>query len=223
MNSYEMTKSSAALPLQPDTRSTREAGKMLGVSLRTVQVWVDSGLLEGWRTVGGHRRITEASIERLMHERTLDRSPAAVAAMPTALPQAKPFTLLVVEDDTDLLELYRHTIESWNLPLQLQTASNGFEGLVQIGEMLPDMLITDLNMPGINGFEMLRSLRIRFDISQMAIVVVTGLDKADIYMHGGLAADIELLGKPAPFARLKTMVEARLAKKGKQLSAKAPA
>lgn len=213
MNSYEMTKSSMALPLQPNTRSTREAGKMLGVSLRTVQVWVDSGLLEGWRTVGGHRRITEASIERLMRERTLDRPPTAAPATSTVLPQTKPFTLLIIEKDIDLLALYRHTIESWHLPLQLQTASNGFEGLVQIGEILPDMLVTDLNMPGINGFEMLRSLRTRFDTSQMAIVVVTGLDKADIYMHGGLAADIELLSKPAPFARLRTMVETLLAKK----------
>lgn len=192
---------------------------MLGVSLRTVQVWVDSGLLEGWRTVGGHRRITETSIERLMRERTLDRLVPAAAQQKSPATPDKTFTLLVVEDDADLLELYRHTIDSWNLPLTLQTASNGFEGLMLIGETLPDMLVTDLNMPGINGFEMLRSLRIRFDMSQMAIVVVTGLDKADIYMHGGLAADIEVLTKPAPFPRLKQMVETLISDKGKLAAA----
>lgn len=212
-----MTKSTSPLALQPDTCSTREAGKMLGVSLRTVQVWVDSGLLEGWRTVGGHRRITAASVERLMRERTLDRPAAANAASKSNgnAPQRDGLSLLVVEDDSDLLELYRHTIDSWGLPLQLHTAANGFEGLLQIGETLPDLLITDLNMPGINGFEMLRSLRIRFDVAQMAIVVVTGLDKADIYMHGGLADDVEILGKPVPFARLKALVEELLIKKGK--------
>jgi excisionase family DNA binding protein len=209
-----MSKSTTPTPLQPDTCSTREAGKMLGVSLRTVQVWVDSGLLEGWRTVGGHRRITAASVERLMRERTLDRPSASTAGRSNA-PQRDGLSLLVVEDDHDLLDLYRNTIDGWGLPLQLYTATNGFEGLLQIGEMLPDLLITDLNMPGINGFEMLRSLRIRFDVTQMAIVVVTGLDKADIYMHGGLAADVEILGKPVPFARLKALIEELLVKKGK--------
>lgn len=196
---------------------------MLGVSLRTVQVWVDSGLLEGWRTVGGHRRITAASVERLMRERTLDRPAASNAAGKNRATPRDGLSLLVVEDDSDLLELYRQTIDSWGLPLQLHTAANGFEGLLQIGETLPDLLITDLNMPGINGFEMLRSLRIRFDVTQMAIVVVTGLDKADIYMHGGLAADVEILGKPVPFARLKALVEKLLAEKGKLTLASAAA
>jgi excisionase family DNA binding protein len=218
-----MSKSTSPLALQPDTCSTREAGKMLGVSLRTVQVWVDSGLLEGWRTVGGHRRITATSVERLMRERTLDRPAASNAASKNRAVPREGLSLLVVEDDNDLLELYRHTIDSWGLPLQLHTATNGFEGLLQIGETLPDLLITDLNMPGINGFEMLRSLRIRFDVTQMAIVVVTGLDKADIYMHGGLAADVEILGKPVPFARLKALVEELLVKKGKLTLASAAA
>lgn len=192
---------------------------MLGVSLRTVQVWVDSGLLEGWRTVGGHRRITAASVERLMRERTLDRPTAASAASKSSEPPRNGLSILIVEDDTDLLDLYRHTIDSWGLPLQVHTATNGFDGLMQIGEVLPDLLITDLNMPGINGFEMLRSLRIRFDVSQMSIIVVTGLDKADIYMHGGLAADVDILGKPVPFAQLKSMVEALLAKKRQSVAA----
>lgn len=218
-----MSKSTSPLALQPDTCSTREAGKMLGVSLRTVQVWVDSGLLEGWRTVGGHRRITATSVERLMRERTLDRPAASNAASKNRTTPRDGLSLLVVEDDNDLLELYRQTIDSWGLPLQLHTATNGFEGLLQIGETLPDLLITDLNMPGINGFEMLRSLRIRFDVTQMAIVVVTGLDKADIYMHGGLAADVEILGKPVPFARLKALVEELLVKKGKLTLASAAA
>lgn len=45
--------------------STREASEILGVSLRTVQLWVDSGILEAWKTAGGHRRISRASVEAL--------------------------------------------------------------------------------------------------------------------------------------------------------------
>lgn len=45
--------------------STREAAEMLGVSLRTIQLWVDSGVLEAWKTAGGHRRVSLDSVERV--------------------------------------------------------------------------------------------------------------------------------------------------------------
>ena len=45
--------------------STREVARLLGVSLKTVQLWVDNGILDAWKTVGGHRRITFESVERL--------------------------------------------------------------------------------------------------------------------------------------------------------------
>ncbi|QDX80347.1 hypothetical protein B9N43_03145 [Denitratisoma sp. DHT3] len=49
--------------------STREAADILGVSLRTVQLWVDSGILDAWKTAGGHRRVSRASIEALQKGR----------------------------------------------------------------------------------------------------------------------------------------------------------
>lgn len=56
--------------------STREAAQILGVSLRTVQLWVDSGILLAWKTVGGHRRITLESVERLKNEGVATNTPA---------------------------------------------------------------------------------------------------------------------------------------------------
>ena len=46
--------------------TTREAAEILGVSLKTAQLWSESGLLEAWRTDGGHRRIFRSSVERLL-------------------------------------------------------------------------------------------------------------------------------------------------------------
>lgn len=45
--------------------TTTEAARSLGVSVRTIQLWVDSGALQAWKTVGGHRRIPIKSLERL--------------------------------------------------------------------------------------------------------------------------------------------------------------
>ncbi len=49
--------------------STREAAERLGVSLRTVQLWTEAGLLRAWKTPGGHRRILTSSVDRLLQRR----------------------------------------------------------------------------------------------------------------------------------------------------------
>ncbi len=192
-----------------DLLSTSEAAKLLGVSLRTVQLWVESGVLRAWKTAGGHRRILRTSVEAVLAERR-----QAIAEEPprkTATEQATPFRLLVVEDDPDLLKLYRMTIASWDLPLELLTAANGFKGLLQVGQTRPDMLIADLNMPGIDGFRMIRALKADPASNQMEMVVVTALGKAEIADRGGLPEDVEVFSKPVAFDRLEQRVRQAMA------------
>lgn len=192
--------------VQPATRtecSTREAARLLGVSVSTVQAWVDSGELEAWKTVGGHRRISLVSVKSL-----IERQGASVVnspEVPTVQPQQK-VTVLVVEDDIDLLSLYEAVMSDWDLPMTLLTATNGFEGLVEVGRAQPDLLVTDLNMPGMDGFQMLRSLRANRRFDQMMIVVVSGLDSADIEAYGRLPEGVKLLRKPVPFEHIKSLV-----------------
>lgn len=47
-----------------DTFTTREAASRLGVSLRTVQLWTESGVLDAWKTPGGHPRVLNAAVDR---------------------------------------------------------------------------------------------------------------------------------------------------------------
>ena len=178
---------------------------MLGVSLRTAQLWVDSGILQAWKTVGGHRRITVESVERLKNERVVDKlkpAPRAYSGKGTG----GEFSILVVEDEADLLVLYRATISTWGLPIRLVTARNGFEGLLKIGESRPDLLITDLVMPGMDGFRMIATLRGNRHFDDMQIAVVSGLSQAEIAEHGGLPQNVALFGKPVPFQKLEALV-----------------
>lgn len=192
--------------MESDLCTTREAAQRLGVSLRTVQLWVESGVLRAWKTAGGHRRILVASVDEILEQRRV-----ALGGAEAPSDAAPPFTLVVVEDDPDLLKLYSLYVASWNLPLRLVTATNGFEGLVRIGETQPQMLIADLNMPGMDGFRMIRSLRPGADYQDMEIVVVTALGKAEIADRGGLPEDVKVMTKPVPFSELERLVRARLA------------
>ncbi|MDD2699817.1 MAG: response regulator [Sideroxydans sp.] len=190
--------------------TTREAANLLSISVRTAQLWVESGLLEAWKTEGGHRRISRDSVERLLaspgtQARSNTLSTPAVAASANR-PQA-PLNILVVEDEPNLRRLYEINLRQWELPHQLRTADDGYEGLVRIGSDKPDLLITDLRMPGMDGFRMLNAICSMPELSGMKIVIVSGLNPSDIYNGGGIPDGISILPKPIPFDRLRQIAE----------------
>jgi excisionase family DNA binding protein len=186
--------------------TTREAAQLLGVSVGTVQLWVESGLLDAWKTAGGHRRVVRSSLDQLL------RQPAGLARADKPIQDPGPtrdvpFTVMVVEDDLDLLRLYKVKIESWPMRPRLVTLNNAFEALLKIGSAPPDLLIADLQMPGIDGFKMLRAIHSTPAMKAPTTVVVSGLDAVEIERLGGVPPGIEVLSKPIPFDRLLAIAE----------------
>jgi excisionase family DNA binding protein len=186
--------------------STKEAATMLGVSHRTVQLWVESGVLQAWKTAGGHRRIALTSVNRLVDQRSL-----AIKSPPAHDGVSLDRKVLLVDDDATLLRLYELEIGGWDMPLELIKANNGFEALIKIGEAKPDLLISDLSMPGMDGFRMIRTLRADPAYGSMAIIVISGLDRATIKSMG-LPQDIPVFSKPVPFTDLRKAVDGVLNK-----------
>jgi excisionase family DNA binding protein len=196
--------------------STREAAKLLGISLRTTQLWVDKGLLEAWKTEGGHRRILVASVERVL--RGEHNPPDNSAIRPADIPEFGRLRLLVVEDDNTLLKLYRLQVANWKLPIDLTTASNGYDALVLVGREQPDLMIADLGLPGLDGFQMVRALVASSYREGMEIAVVTGFEADEIQRQGGLPNDVRVFSKPIPFADLKKLAEDLLARRASVIS-----
>lgn len=182
---------------QNDVYTTREAAERLGVSLRTVQLWVESGALAAWKTMGGHRRISRDSVDRLVREQeqALDADIADHS-----------FRILVVEDEESLRKLYELKLAGWELPLEILTAANGYEALLMIGDKRPDLLVADLSMPAMDGFRMIRTLKSSAEFRDLEIVVVSALDAAEIADRGGLPDGVKVFRKPIPFAELKSIV-----------------
>lgn len=196
-------KKAEALANKASFVTSREAAWMLGVSLRTVQLWVEGGVLAAWKTAGGHRRVALTSINAV-----LERRKQEVAG---EVPEDRPFTVLIVEDSPETRKLYQHYIKSWGMPLKLVMASNGFEGLMEIGSSKPDLIISDLIMPGMDGFHMIRSLTNNIELQDMQIVVITGLQELDIEARGGLPAGVPVFYKPVPFDQLEVLLREKFA------------
>lgn len=184
--------------------TTREAGVLLGVSVGTVQLWVESGLLQAWKTAGGHRRVLRASVERLLSGKPasvpLDSSQEALSSS-----ESRRMKIVVVDDDEHMLRLHQLNMARWPMAPNVTIFNDAVAALLYIGRIPPDLLVTDLHMPGMDGFNMLRVLCCAPEMPETTIVVASALDPIEIKKRGGVPPGVEILPKPVPFDRLLTL------------------
>lgn len=182
--------------------TTIEAAKLLGVSVRTIQLWVESNALDAWKTAGGHRRIRAESVLQKLKE----QDPNYLSPEHEKIKGDSQKRILIVEDNPTVSIFYKAAIESWGLNVQIETANDGFQGLVKIGRSNPDLLITDIYMPGMDGLQMIQSLYKSKLMAGEKMIVISGLDAESIQERGGIPADVLFFQKPVDVEALKTSV-----------------
>ncbi len=203
---FNIPSAATTLTVPTEFRSYRtiEVAKRLGVSLQTVQRWVDSGQLKAWKTLGGHRRIDAESAEALFRTQT----PEALAANDVAS-SPRERKVLVVDDDPLDLELMVALVRQVLPEASIDVATDGFQALLMLGSSAPAVLITDVNMPHMDGFEMLRSLARSTLKSPSTIVAVSSLSPSDLAARGRLLPGVHFLSKPVDRQRLGVLLGAQ--------------
>ena len=182
--------------------TTVEASKALGVSVRTVQLWVENGSLDAWKTAGGHRRIVADSVQRHL----ADQQPEM-----KKVKAKNGKRILIVEDNPTVAKFYEAVINSWNKGVDVVIKEDGFEGLLDIGQTPPDVLISDIYMPGMDGLQMIRSLYKSEQLRSDQIIVISGLSNENIQERGGIPSGIEFFKKPVSVESLKEVLMEKLA------------
>ncbi len=171
-------------PATPRSYSTAEVARRLGVSIPTIQRWVDAGRLKAWKTMGGHRRIDALSAERLFDAQDI-----------VAL-QRPPVSVMVVDDNPDDRDILVLLIEAALPDATVVVAENGFQALLAIGQAVPDILVTDIVMPHMNGIEMLRELAGQADLRPGTIIAVSSKSPEQRSPLGPLPGDVQFFAKP---------------------------
>jgi excisionase family DNA binding protein len=167
---------------------TSYAAKMLGISVGTVQGLVEKNDLKAWKTQGGHRRISLQSIQDYQRRHNL---------APISMMQGEDrLRVLVVEDDENTRLMLQATFDQWGLPLDAVMYSSAMEALLDMPNLQPQVLLTDLKMPNVDGFEFLKTLSAHNLFSTLAVVVITGMSPQEVQAKGGLPDGVQLLQKP---------------------------
>ena len=164
---------------EPDWLTLGQAAKFLGVAQSTIRKWSDQGRVPAFYTPGGHRRYRRRDLETF-----LDRSgPGGRTGGPL---------VLVVDDDDRLREFMRVNLELEGY--SVREASSGAEALDAIEDQAPALVLLDVVMPGIDGWQMLQRMQERY--GSIPVIMFSG------QVDSTVAGDVEqrgargFIGKP---------------------------
>ena len=192
-------------PQVPDTCSTTEAAQRLGMAVRSVQLMVDRGELQAWKTPGGHRRILRDSLDAWLASRAPAQAPAA-AISAAGHPGGRPLTLLLIEDSVHFQNLISLVVKRELPGAELHVASDGIAGLALAGRLEPDVLLIDILLPGIDGAALITSLRSHPQFARSRLIVVTGLDDAQRAPYAFALDGVPVVHKTALVAELPALL-----------------
>jgi excisionase family DNA binding protein len=165
-----------------------QAAAFLGAAQSTVRKWADQRRLPVFKTPGGHRRFRRSDLEAFLageETRPLAGRPASAS-------------VLVVDDDAGLREFVRVNLEAEGY--SVREAASASEGLAALGEEPPDLILLDVMMPQMDGWEMLRRVQERHGIDAIQVIMYSGkLDEAGKAEERGARA---FIGKPFDAAKL---------------------
>ena len=160
-----------ALPSSdPDWLTLGQAAKYLGVAQSTIRKWSDNGRVRAFYTPGGHRRYRRADLDAF-----LERSVPGAQRGPV---------VLIVDDDDRLREYVRVNLELDGYAVR--EAASAEEGLRVLEESTPDLVLLDVMMPQVDGWEMLRRVQERHGVGTIPVVMFSG--KVDEHAAGEAAS-----------------------------------
>ncbi|MBI5268225.1 MAG: response regulator [Burkholderiales bacterium] len=198
------------------TYSTLEAARLLGMAVRSVQLMVDRGELQAWKTPGGHRRIDRASLESVLRARGKPGLPAAAAGA-AAAPAAQAVAaapdrprVLLIEDSVHFQNLVRLLVQRHFPDVDLHVASDGIAGLAMCGQLQPQVLLVDVLLPGIDGATLITSLRSQPLFATSRLIVVTSLDEAGRAPYAFALQGLPVVHKPQLALELPGLLRAAL-------------
>jgi excisionase family DNA binding protein len=162
-----------------------QAARYLGVAQSTIRKWSDQGRLTAFYTPGGHRRYRQRDLDAFVA--------GSAGGAPSARARPAPL-VLIVDDDARIREFIRVNLEMDGYAVR--EAGSAEEGLEALEAEPPDLILLDVMMPQVDGFEMLKRVRERHGVDSIQVIMFSGqvdTDVAEQVEAGGAQA---FVGKP---------------------------
>ncbi len=136
-----------------------QAAGHLGVAQSTLRKWTDAGRVPAFKTPGGHRRYRRRDLESFLEHSRSSTEPSGPL-------------VLIVDDDAGIRSFVRANLELEGYVVR--EAGNAEEGLASLDEQLPALILLDVMMPQVDGWEMLRRVQERHGVGAIPVIMFSG-------------------------------------------------
>ncbi len=158
-----MSRRAASMESRPYLTPT-EVARLLRVSPVTVRHWALKGWLSAETTAGGHRRFLKREVERFARERGISLQPSEDGS----------FRVLIVDDDRNFARYVAEALTTQGSNVITDTAHDGFDAGTKVLSFEPHVVVLDLIMPGLDGFEVCRRLKQDPVTRMVRVIALTG-------------------------------------------------
>ena len=178
--------------------TTGQIAKICGVNFRTVIRWIKNGKIEAYALPGrGDKRVTHQSLVKFMNDNSIpleslenDSSDDAIEPIKKVYTANDAKEILIVDDDENLLSSLKRilSIESTLKEYKITTISNSFKAGEYLSNQIPSIVLLDLSMPGMTGFDIIR--HIRGKNKEVKIIVISAMPDHDLQKAINEGADL---------------------------------
>jgi excisionase family DNA binding protein len=182
-----------------ESYSPIDLSRILGIHRVTVTNWIKKGAIKAIRTPGGRYRVSRDDLITFLDAHGMP--------IPAFLRVKEKKLIVAVDDDEMILNLLEHFFSTDDMPYmyKLETFSNPIDAAFFIGDRKPDLIILDLLMPELNGFNMTE--KIQQASSRSKIIVLTGHATGDNLARLEKYNISAVLTKPVDLKTLKKTIE----------------
>jgi excisionase family DNA binding protein len=183
--------------------TTGEVAEYCHVSPVAVWKWIKKGKLKAYRLPGGHYRVEKQALKAFLIEHDIPVDPAFFAR-----PEKR---ILVVDDEPSVVEIASRALQQLGDDVTLASAADGFEAGLQVATFRPHLLILDLMMPQIDGFEVCRMIRENPATAHIKILIITAYGNHHNIQQALSAGANDFMHKPLDIQQLKEKAATMLA------------
>jgi len=180
--------------------TTGDIGRIFGVSRISAYKWVVSGKIKSFKIPGGRYKIARRDLVDFIKKSGLDSRIAGGI-------QQDDVKILVVDDQKLIVQTVRDYMETAHPGWHISSASDGFEAGRMLSRVNPDLVILDLFLPGINGFNLCRNIKNDPNTRDVKIIVITGYPTQENISKARESGADAVLPKPFEMDKLEKLIK----------------
>jgi excisionase family DNA binding protein len=177
--------------------STEQAAALMGVHSRSVLRWAKAGRLEAYQTGGGRWRIRQRDLVLFMTDRGMP--------IPSFLTSGAA-RIVIIDDDRNYLAALLSTLQELAPGADIRTAEDGLAAGLLLASFRPHLVLLDLVMPGLDGFQVYDRIRAHRELDATAVVVISGALNPDTRRRLVERGVAQCMAKPVSEARLQQVL-----------------